>query len=289
MPPRKNRKAAKPRVAAAKKVMAKVHKKQMKSNSDTFAITVKSIAQIVPVQGVSVANYIYTTIPLMSSALNVGVTQNAEFNLYKNMYDQVRINGLTIRVTPKANVFDAINGNAENMTQSGDGLIHTVIDRDGPSTTNIQVMSRYPSYKKYSVLKPFGRSYSIKWPTGIWLDTSNLYESPDLLKQVGAFGGVYLYAENLLEDVLEVFNEPYGDIHVWYNVVFRGKTQGALSYDAETGGVTVRAVDSLPLLSPTPLLNVRGSIADTLTTQTTDLEDNKLGETPITDTFVPND
>jgi hypothetical protein len=100
---------------------------------------------------------------------------------------------------------------------------------------------------------------------------------------------VYLYAENLLEDVLEVFNEPFGDIHIWYNVVFRGKTQGALTYDPETGGVTVRAVDSLPTLDPTPLLNIRGSIADTLTTQTTDLSDNKLGESNITDTFVPID
>lgn len=275
-------KQKKPSLKTAKKVVAKQHKKQKKSNSDTFSLTCKSSAIITPTQGVLVSNYFYTTIPLMHPTLYIGVTQNAEFNLYKNMYDQCRINSVLVRVQPKANTLSQVEAQADatNLV-TGDGLVHTVIDRDGMNSANIQLMSRYPSYKKFDQKKPFTRKYSIKWPTGVWLDTANLYEDTSLLKQIGANGGVFLYAENILEDANELINEPFADVHIWYNVVFRGKTQGSLSYDTETGAVTVRSLDTLPsLLEPTPLGNFRGTIKDSIK-----LPDSEEGEAeaPITD------
>lgn len=253
--------------AKAKRTMEKVNKKKKAKNMDTFSLTVKTSALMVPVQGVTVSNYVYTTVPLMNSTLYTGVTQNSEFILYRNMYDQVRINSVMVKVTPKANVLDQVYSQDNSLTTTGDGLFHTIIDRDAPGATSIQAWSKYPSYRKFNQKKSFSRKYNISWPKGIWLDTANLYDDMSLLKQVGALGGIYLYAENVLEDVGELINQPLADIHIYYNVVYRGKTAGALSYDFETGGISVRPNDTLPLLTPTPFVNVRGSINDTILTQ----------------------
>jgi len=288
----RRRNIRKPTVAAAKKVVRKSNTNAKKKNMDTFALTVRSMAQIVPVQGVTVANYFYTTVPLMDPTLATGVTQNSEFNLYKNMYDQVRINSVSVTLTPKANVLDMTRAQADgNYTLSGDGLCHTVLDRDSPSGMGISVMSRYPSYLKISLLKKFTRRYGIKYPVGIWLDTSNIYANDDLLKSLGAYGGVYCYGENVLEDKTEIFNEILYDIHISYNVVFRGKTQGSLTYNEANGSITVLSIDSLPPVAPSPFVNVRGSITDKLVTQTPPEEgnDDELVESNINDQFRPDD
>ena len=245
--------------ASAKKVIRQVDKRKRKSNSDTFTLVCKTQANIVPAQGVLVANSFFTTVPLMDPVLSIGVTQNAEFNLYKNMYDQVRINSVMIKITPKANVLDQAVQQNDLYNSSGDGMVHSVIDRDGSPPQSKNVFQRYPSYKKYSVFKPFTRKYNVKWPTGVWLDTQNIYEDTTLLKRLGCTGGIYLYAENILEDVGELLNEPFADIQIWYGVVFRGKVQGSLVYDVETGGVTVLSADALPPGTMTPLSNIRGS------------------------------
>ena len=231
------------------------------SNKDTFSVQLRSTGTIVPTQGIVAANYFYTTIPLMGTTIDIGVTQNAEFKLYKNMYDQVRINSVHIKVTPKANVLsqsEATNDAALNL--KGDGIVHTVIDRDNLPSTQVSRLIRYPSYKAYSVMKTFTRDYAITWGRDEWLDTEDLYADMNYLRRMGALGGIYLYAENLLENGGELLNEPWGQIEVTYGVVFRGKVQSSLAVN-EAGDVTVGKPGTTET-PPTPLINLMGTIND---------------------------
>jgi hypothetical protein len=162
--------------------------------------------------------------------------------------------------------------NAQNdtlLTLNGDGLCHHVIDRDGAAPTNIASLQRYPSYRKTSLLKPFSRRYSITYPPGVWLDSQAIYEDTTLLKRLGCFGGIYLYAEDLLEDKSEIFNEPWATITVTYGVVFRGKSSGNLAYNTETGAITITPLVESAYAAPTVILGVRNSVIDQTTVQTT--------------------
>lgn len=259
----RSRAPRKPTMARAKRMVGKVRKAKAKKNMDTFFLRAQTQVLAFPVQGVAVSNYLALFFDLTNPTASQGVTQNAEFNLYRQLYDKVRINSIKIKVTPKANVFSQAEAqNDSAYTLSGDGLVHTAIDRDGPAPYSIARISRYGSYKKYSVMKPFTRSYSVKYPTGVWLDTANIYSDTTLMTRLGLTGGITLYAENLVEDRLELFNEPWAQIQIEYNCVFQGKTTASLSV-AEDGTVIVSPQDERPLIDPSPLRNIRGSIRDT--------------------------
>lgn len=233
----------KPTVAAAKKVVTKAKRKAKAKNMDTFALTCKMTMTSIPSQGATVSNYVYHNFPLMNATSSYDVTQNSEFALFKNMYDQVRINSILVKVTPKANTLSMAEAQYDsNLTMTGDGIVHTCIDRDGAAPWNIAGVSKYSSYRKYNVKKSFSRSYRVTWPKGVWLDAQSIYDDQTLLKRLGCTGGITLYAENLPEDINEVINEPWADIHIYYNVVFRGKSGNALTID-EDGGVTVNRLE----------------------------------------------
>lgn len=230
----------KPTVAAAKKVVTKLKRKQKAKNMDTYPLTCRFTMTSIPGQGGTVSNYVYHNFALMNPTSQYDVTQNSEFALFKNIYDQVRINSILVKVTPKANTLSQAEAQYDgNLTLKGDGLIHTVIDRDGSAPYSIPAMTKYSSYRKFNQKRAFSRSYKVTWPKGIWLDAQNIYDDQTLLKRLGCTGGISIYAEDLPEDVGEVINEPWADIHIYYNVVFRGKTQSALSLDEETGAVTL--------------------------------------------------
>ena len=278
------KKAAKPSMAKAKKMVTKQRKAKAKKNMDTFFLKTKTMSNVTPVQGTLAANYVYFGVNMDPTTTNAFYLQNAEFNLWKLQYDKFRVNTVTVRVKPKANVLDqaaAQNDTTYNLT--GDGLAHTCIDRDSLGPNSIALISRYPSYKSYSVLKPFTRSYSVRYPTGVWIDC----DSPatfTMAKELGLAGGVTIYAENLLEDNFEGFNEPWAEVTVEYNIVFQGKTSNSLKgvYDGEGKlvGVTIQAVPEADKLALTPLTNIRGTLDfDTRT-------DNEITETAITDTGV---
>lgn len=230
--------------AKAKKVVAKVHKKQKSKNMDTFALTAKNIVQLVPVQGLTVANYIYNFFSLIDNSTTAySLFKNAEFIMYKNMYDQFRVNGVMIKCVPKANVLDqAYNQMDGTFTNNGDGVIHTVLDRDSGTPWNIPSLTRYPSYKKFNFKKSWSRKYNITWPKGLWLDCSSPFEDTTLLNRLGGFGGIGIYAENLLEEVGELVNEPVADVHIYYQVVFRGKTNTSLTLN-DDGSVSIAQLD----------------------------------------------
>jgi len=226
------------RKKAVKKAKAK-RRARNNQNKDVLYRSFVSECTLTPVQGVTVSNYMYWTQPMWNSANLMDVTQNKEFLLHALQYDRWRINSITVKVTPKANVLDQINAQNESLTLTGDGTIHTVIDRDGNAPPNVAPLLRYTSYKKYSILKPFSRTYSVKYPADTWLDCQKLQTNDnnfDLRNQIGLAGTITLYAENILEDWLEVLNEPYAVLSVRYNLAFQGKTQANLSVTVDDNG-----------------------------------------------------
>lgn len=276
MPPKSSRK---PTMAKAKKMVTKQRKAKAKKNMDTFFLKTKVSAVITPSQGFAVANYIYNSFTLDPNS--AAYITNAEFNLYKLQYDKFRVNSVKVTFIPKANVLDAVNNNNDGaFNVTGDGKCHTCVDRDGIAPASTAIISRYPSYRSYSVLKPWSRSYSVRYPTGIWLDA----QAPatfTMSKELGLTGGVTVYAENLLEDNYEAYNEPWGTVLVEHNIVFQGKTSNSLTgvYDGSGNltGVTINALSATPIRAQTTLVNVRGTLdQDTRT-------DNEVVETQIND------
>jgi len=263
MPAKSRYSKRKPSMGKAKAMVAKSRKQKAKKNMDTFFLKARTEFLAIPQQGVTVSNYLSLFFGLLDPTGYQGVTQNAEFNLYKNLYDKVRINTIKMIVTPKANVLD--QGTAQNdngLTLTGDGLIHTAVDRDGSGPGNVARLTRYPSYHKYSVLKPFTRSYSIKYPMGVWLDC----QTPagfSMTRELGLKGGITLYAENILEDSAELFNEPWAEITVEHSIVFQGKVSTGLEgvyVDGVLTGVKVNTQDQFVSLDFTPPTETHGQL-----------------------------
>jgi len=251
--PRYPKTTKKPSARKAKAKVTKINKKKAKKNMDTFFLCAKAQTTLIPSQAISGFNYIYRHFPLLDSTSNgLNVTTIPEFKMYQSLYDKVRVNSIHIKVIPKANVLS--QGTAQNddsYTLDGDGKIHTCIDRDGPAPSSVTGIQKYPSYKAHSVMKPFTRMYSIKYPVNQWLDCQNLYASNGGLNLgMGYQGGITIYGENFLEDSGEVFNEPYASVEVWYNCVFQGKTGASISV-SEAGVVTLTPYTATPLpMSP---------------------------------------
>lgn len=283
MAPRRRapRKSSKPAMAKAKKMVTKQRKAKAKRNMDTFFLKAKTVATITPSQGIATSNYVSQTFSLDPTG-STGSTylNNAEFNLWRLQYDKFRVNSVKITVTPKANVLDQANAqNNNSFNLSGDGVVHTVIDRDGYAPQSTAIMSRYPSYRKYSVNKKFSRTYAVRYPTGIWCDCDTPANFR-MGKELGLTGGISIYAENILEDNLEILNQPWAEVVMEWNIVYQGKTSNSLSavYDEEGNliGMTVNSVPEGNLVAATPLTNVRGTLADSRT-------DSSGNEVPIND------
>lgn len=223
----------------AKKALAKKTKARAKKNMDTFFLACKTTIGLKPLQGVSVSNYLYQNFILLDPTAPWGVTQIPEFNLFKNIYDKVRVNSITVKWTVKANMLTQAEAqNDALLNVGGDGMLHTAIDRDGVIPSSIAQLRKYGSYRGYSVLKSGQRSYKVTYPAGVWLDCQNIYSDTTLLTRLGLTGTIGMYAENLLEDNLEIFNEPFCNAEITYNCVFQGKNSASVSYDL-SGNVTV--------------------------------------------------
>jgi len=231
-------------------------------NQDTFSLTCRSKATAIPQQGGLVSNYVYIFGKLIDVNASIGVLNNAEYKLYSTMYDQVRINKLVLKVMPKATNLGEDQAQNDNFNLTGDNIIHTVIDRNSEARMNTEVFARYSSYKKYSAEKDFRRSYSITYPDGIWLDCRSETSDTTLLQRLGALGGIYVYAESLLEDVSELFNEPWASVEWEYHCVFRGKNISTLSF-ADDGTVSLSPPELLAAPVGSPLINVRGGTYET--------------------------
>ena len=245
----------------------------LKANKDTFNTKVISEFVAIPGQGGLVANYYYWTQPMWNNANQVDITKNSMFLFYCMQYDRWRINSITIKCKPKANVMDATLAQQDgNYNLVGDGLVHTVIDRDGNAPQNVSALSRYSSYKAFSVLKPWSRTYSVKYPKDTWLDCSKLGPTQDnafdLRNNIGLAGTITVYAENFIEDNYEIFNEPWATFIVEYNVSFQGRTGSAIAVSVdEDGNPTTVTLRPHPLEVDKPLClpkNLKGTIDPTV-------------------------
>lgn len=279
MPPSKMYKK-KPSLAKAKKMVTKYKSKRAAKNMDTFFLRAKSLFNVVPLQGTSVANYVYNA----AAALGGNLLSNAEFVFYRMQYDKFRVNSVTVKWTPKANVLDQAAGQDDaHYNLVGDGMIHTCLDRDGAAPSSIAAISRYPSYRKFSVMKKWSRTYKTIYPAGVWLDCQAPFDNTQVQQTLGLLGGVTWYAENFLEDNYEIFNEPIAEASFEWNVVFQGKTSGALGFNIVDGvvtGVYITPVAAGDILAVSPLQNVRGTIDDKRTI-------DEVTEVKITDQGVP--
>jgi hypothetical protein len=107
-----------------------------------------------------------------------------------------------------------------------------------------------------------------------------------MAKELGLTGGVTMYADNLLEDNLEIINEPWATVVVEYNIVFQGKTSNSLKgvYDDNGNlvGVTINAIDQSATDLP---LSLSTNIAGTLDGNT--ISDNSGNEVKVDDIGVP--
>jgi len=278
------KKQRKPSMAKAKKMVTKQRAKKAKKNMDTFFFKSKVEATITPRQALApgVSNYIYNAFTLDPTGPNAAYMTNAEFNLYRGMYDKFRVNSVKVTFIPKANVLGQDQAQNDALNNSGDGKIHHCIDRDSVGPSSIARIARYPSYRATSVLKKFSRTYSVKYPMGVWLDC----DAPanfSMAKELGLQGGITIYAENLIEDNSEIFNEPWAGVLVEHNIVFQGKTSGQLTgvYDASENliGVTLGYTSNDPNQDMTPLTSIRGTLNDKRLSNT----DGVLTEELITD------
>lgn len=247
--------------AKAKRMVTNVRKAKAKRNMDTFFLKARYTGNIVPVQGSLVSNYVYFNPSLVNATDGTAITNNSEFKLYQAQYDKVRINSMTLKIIPKANVLSQLEAQQDGLVNvTGDGAVHTCIDRDGKVPTNIARVTRYPSYRKYSVLKTFTRTYAVKYPTGVWLDCQNIFEDTTLLNRLGLNGSICIYAESLLEDNAELFNEPWATFELSFNCVFQGKTSASIGID-NNGVITITPDSASPTYAPQTYQVLRGSIS----------------------------
>lgn len=279
-----------PRVAkkTMKKAMKRVAKRKAKmarKAKDTFFLRTRATATITPLQGATVANYVSQFWKLLDQFSSVGVTQVSEFQLFASLYDRVRVNRIRVRVVPKANTLDQQNvQNDTDLNVSGDGKVHTIVCNEAEAySQSIARLQRSTGYRAYSVLKPMYRTYGITYPKGVWLNAQNIYEDTTLISRLGGTGGIGIYAENILEDKSEVFNEPWAAVEVTYDCVFQGKIGPALKMD-ESGRICVEkpVVAELPF---SPLNAISGTFADTRVTGFD--EDGQLVQVTKDDTSAP--
>jgi len=193
-----------------------------KKNMDTKFLRVTAYSQVFPHQGALVSNYIYSFIPLMPTTANTWVLAEPQVKVHQTLYDEMRVNRMTVRYVPKANTLDQAAAQNDAFNVSGNGMYYTAVDRDGPGPYDLAAIQQYPSVRATSILKPCTRKYGVRWSNGEWLDTANPLVDLNILKRVGALGGCTQYAENILEDQLEVINEPWGTVQITWDLVFRG-------------------------------------------------------------------
>lgn len=271
----------KPTMRKAKRMVSKQRKTKAKKNMDTFFLQAKYTGTIAPVQGTTVSNYLFWNPSLFDPTDMTYIGNNSEFKLYQAQYDKVRINSIRVVITPKANVLDQAIGQADaQYNVTGDGMVHTCVDRDGKVPASIAKIQRYPSYRKYSVMKKFTRTYSVKYGIGQWLDCQDLQNSATKLSTMGLSGSICLYAENLLEDNYELLNEPWADYEIFFNCVFQGKTSASLSFDA-SGNIIITPEKLNPTRPAETTTLLRGSA-------TGDVRFDASGNlVPVTDSDLP--
>lgn len=255
----------------AKRAVAKQHKRNAVKNLDTHYVKCTTSLSCNPSQGITVSNYYYQSFLLTAQSGQTFYANNADFMLYKQLYDRYRINRIRVKYTPKANVLDSTLVQAANLTMTGDGMFHTAIDRDGSAPSSIAGLTRYSSYKAYSLHKKWMRSFAVKYPSSVWLDCNDPSGSQSRILDIGLGGGVTVYAENVPEIQGQVSMAPIGDFDLEFDIVFQGKIStkltGILDQVGNVVGVAIEGSNPVPNFPPSARTNVRGTIDSDTRTQ----------------------
>lgn len=223
---------------------------------DDHTVIHKVAGSITPLQGLTVSNYVYTywspAPNYLSPAQSNPLFSSAEFNLYRNLYDQFRVNRVTIRIIPRANVVDATNLVTQNDSASitqGKGVYYTVEDRDGIAPGYIGSMNKYASVKVTRLTSKLTRTYMPTNAKSLWFDCQDPAGLDQISRSIGMRGGITLYAESLPEVTNAVLNSVWADVEVLYSVTYRGKAMVNLTVN-EDGSVLASPVDETNMEVP---------------------------------------
>lgn len=232
-----------------------------KSNQDTWSYKLVDEFRATPINTGNALparqNYLQFSQPLAYADASINsVYQFPEFQLLKNQYDRVRINSVTIQWIPRANlasIVDQFNVSSA-YPQTGDMAFHTCIDRDGRTPSTIPQIQRYSSYKKFSILRGWTRTYKMTYPKSYWVNCQGPNSDASTLQSLGGLGYLGAYAEDLPYGLVQSpgGNIPLGTFKVTYNVVFQGKVMTGITIN-DDGSVTVLGHEQALVLPPTPL------------------------------------
>lgn len=242
--PKRHYKSRKP---AVKK--SAVRKKAVAQGLDQIRRSFKMTTALTPGQGVLVSNYIRSFVSPQPGATSgtLSWSTNPECRLFRSMYDRFRINSISIRIVPRANVQLSIGvgGSSQNNSQ---GMYYVGFDRDSVGPSSVIQMKRLKSTKAYSQLKGCRHTYSIKYPKGVTWDTLADYDSPEsgtrnMMQSLGIYGGITIYGENFPENADRILNNTWADMELSYNMTFYSYSPRDIQYDPETDQVTIRQTD----------------------------------------------
>lgn len=241
--------------------------KAVKQGADTFRKTFSISTALNPSQGLSVTNYLKYFFSPYNPNGSVLLRDQAEFRAWANMYDRYRIDGVSIRIIPRVNsVTQTTMGSSYNNSS---GVYFITMDRDSVAPSSIVALKRYKSTRVVSQIKGAKASYRVKWPKSFWLDTTNDLnptQNNTMACQIGAVGGITVYAENVTEPSGALTNHIWADCEIKFRCSFQTYNPRSMTLDPETGAVTIEAPtdldDSSKPVLPVIMADVVGEVTE---------------------------
>jgi len=231
--------------------------KKRSHNQEVYKQTILVSSLITPAQGGATSNYLNMFCsPIIGQGagnISAALLYNAEYALYCQMYDQVRVHSIRVRIVPRPSVTEAValminSGNqvpATNTITVGKNVYYSVEDRDGIATdpvASIAAMKRVSSCKVHRMDRPSTRSYRVKNTGDQWFDCQNRNSLAEVQKAIGMWGGLTYYGESFPENLNQTINGVWADLEVTYYLSFRGKAMVNIQVDENTGSVSVGTV-----------------------------------------------
>lgn len=223
-------------------------------NTDVYRQTIKLTSVLTPKEGVltKLSNFLGFFVSPVPGGGTGGVTMSLlgspEYQLYCQMYDQMRVHSVTMKVIPRYNSTDSTLlvtaeqglGGGAPATTAGKQVVYTVLDRDSVAPLNITTLKKYSSVKTHRMDRPFSRTYAVKYDgPNTWFNCQNQSDMGEIQKALGLFGGITCYGESFIERLNQAVNTPWADLEVTYQCSFRGKSLISVAFDQDTNSVTI--------------------------------------------------
>lgn len=246
-------------------------------NADTFKTTSTWIADVktVSTDG-GLTNYLYFDACALTGFASLANSQ--QFFLYKKIFDQYRVTGVTMSWKPKITQLTGLDTTTvPELTPNFDNIIWSAFDQDSPvpsSEKNIQVNR---SCRRHKFTSAFKRSFRYKYPNGTWLDTSTNYQADaqgnvnPAIKMTGLYAHYGFYAQNIPAP-MGAAPVNVGQVQITYHLVFRGQSFNNVGYDPEVDVVVIGANEPpmRPLSDVTKHTTIQTVTVTGLTNQNTD-------------------